>query len=105
MGGSDGGSGGGEGASGKAKKGPIPWWGWVFAAGCGVIPVLTLGGALWGAIGFGGAAGCVGVSRNAGMSVGARVGVCAGIVAVCWGVFVAVIVGMVVMGGGGAGGG
>src|SRR6187455_417393 len=54
-----------------APKPPIPAWAWVFAVACGIIPVLTLGGAIPAAIGFGGAAGCVGTARNPAMSLGA----------------------------------
>jgi hypothetical protein len=46
--------------------------------------VLTLGGAIPGAIGFGRAAGCFGVARNPSMSVAARVGVCTVITLACW---------------------
>lgn len=72
------------------EKKPIPGWAWVFAVACGVIPVLTLGGAIPGAIGFGGAAGCVGVARDDSRSLGVRVGICTGITLACWILFVAV---------------
>lgn len=68
----------------KPAKPPIPPWAWVFAVACGVLPVLTLGGAIPGAIGFGGAAGCIGVARNPDMPVAARVGICVAITAGCW---------------------
>lgn len=65
-------------------KPPIPPWAWLFAAACGIIPILTLGGAIPGAIGFGGAGACIGVARNDKMPVEARVATCAGITVVCW---------------------
>lgn len=68
----------------KPKPPPIPPWAWVFVTACGIIPVLTLGGAIPGAIGFGGAGGCVAVARNPGMPLAARVGICVGITVVCW---------------------
>ena len=72
-------------------KGPIPGWAWIFAVACGIIPVLTLGGAIPGAIGFGGAGGCVAVARDESKSIGLRVGICCGITAACWVLFVALI--------------
>ena len=73
----------------KPTKGPIPVWAWVFAVACGIIPVVTLGGAIPGAIGFGGAAGCIGVARNESMALAARVAICVAITVGCWGVIVA----------------
>lgn len=70
------------------EKKRIPGWAWVFAVACGIIPVLTLGGAIPGAIGFGGAGGCVSVARDDSRSVGARVGICSAITAGCWILFV-----------------
>ena len=69
-------------------KGAIPGWAWVFAVACGIIPVLTLGGAIPGAIGFGGASGCVAVARDESKAIGLRVGICCGITALCWILFV-----------------
>lgn len=79
----------------KQAKGPIPGWGWVFIAACGIIPILTLGGALPAAIGIGGAAGCANIARNASISVPMRVAICTGITIGCWillGAFFALIV-------------
>ena len=78
-------------------KPPIPRWAWLFAAACGIIPVLTLGGAIPGAIGFGGAAGCVGVARNGSMSVTARVGICTAITLACWIGVVALLGGLAIL--------
>jgi len=73
-------------------KHPIPWWGYLFAGACGIIPVLTLGGAIPGAIGVGGAAGCLAIARDPAKSVAIRVGICTGISAVCWALFAVLLV-------------
>jgi hypothetical protein len=77
-------------------KPPIQPWAWAFAVACGIIPVLTLGGAIPGAIGFGGAGGCIAVGRNDQMSVAARLAACAGITVGCW-VLVVLLVGGIAM--------
>ena len=76
----------------KPAKPPTPAWAWLFAAACALIPILSLGGALPGAIGIGGAGGCIGVARDAGKSVGLRVGICVAITAVCWALFAGLLV-------------
>jgi hypothetical protein len=68
----------------KPPKPPIPAWGYAFAGACAILPFLTLGGAIPGAVGFGGAAACIGVSREPTKSVGVRVAICAAITVVCW---------------------
>lgn len=70
----------------------IPAWAWLFVIGCGIIPVLTLGGAIPGAIGFGGAGGCIAIARDPQKPVGLRIALCAAVTAVCW-VLVAVLLG------------
>jgi len=50
--------------SAPAAKPPIPWWAWLFAGACILIPIITLGGAVPGALGAGSAGGCVYVARN-----------------------------------------
>src|SRR5262245_21036038 len=72
----------------KPPKPPIPWWAWCFAAACGIIPVITLGGAIPAAIGGGGAFGCIGVAREPKLSVATRVGICAAITGGCWALFI-----------------
>lgn len=78
----------------STEKSPIPAWAWVFAIACGAIPVITLGGAIPGALGFGGAAGCVSVARDPDKPVGTRVAICAVITGACWLVFFGVIAGL-----------
>jgi hypothetical protein len=71
------------------KKPPIPLWAWIFAVTCGIIPFVTLGGAIPGAIGFGGAGGCIGIGRKASLPMALRVTVCAVITVVCWALLIA----------------
>jgi hypothetical protein len=68
-----------------------PWWAVGFAVACGALPVVTRGGALWGALGFGAASLCLGVARAAARPVLARVALCALITALPWGVFALVV--------------
>ena len=42
----------------------MPAWGWAFIGGCLAIPVLTLGGAIPAALGFGGASACWSTARG-----------------------------------------
>jgi hypothetical protein len=69
---------------------PIPWWAWIFAVGCAILPVLTLGGAIPGGVGFGGAAGCVAAARDSRMPMGVRIAICTLIVLAAWGIVIAV---------------
>jgi hypothetical protein len=64
-------------------KPPIPWWGWGLIAACVAMPILTLGGALPFAIGFGGAYGCASILRSS-MPVTTRAILSGGIVILCW---------------------
>ena len=81
----------------KKPSPPIPAWAWVFAVACGIIPVLTLGGAIPGAIGFGGAGGCIAVARDPSKPVAVRVALCVGITALCWVLAVAVLGGFALL--------
>jgi len=78
---------------GSAKPKPPPW-GYAFLVACLAIMVLTKGGAIWGALGGALGMGCVKVSANQDMPVGARVGICLAITATLWigvGILVAVL--------------
>lgn len=68
----------------ESPKPPTPGWAWVFAVACGIIPVLTLGGAIPAAIGIGGASACMGIAASPTMSVPARVGACVAVTIGCW---------------------
>ena len=71
----------------QEQKPPIPIWAWGFAIACIAIPIITVGGAIPGAIGGGGAAGCVSVARDDTKALGTRLFLCGGITALCWGLF------------------
>lgn len=73
------------------NPGTTPTWAWVFMVACGIIPVLTLGGAVPTAIGVGGAAGCRKIARGASHS-GVRIGLCLLVTVACWLVVVALVV-------------
>ncbi|HEX8235047.1 MAG TPA: hypothetical protein VF600_03750 [Abditibacteriaceae bacterium] len=68
-------------------QGRIPPWAWIFAVGCGIIPVLTLGGVLPSAIGAGGAFSCINIARDETRPINSRLGICAAITVVCWVLF------------------
>ncbi len=74
----------------------VPKFGWIFAAICGVIPVLSGGGAVPTGIGLGGAFGCIATARNSTQSRGRRIGVCIAISSACW---IGIIVFILVIGG------
>ena len=82
----------------KTAKPTIPAWAWLFGAICLSIPVLTVGGAVPTAIGFGGAFYCIAVSRNRNTTTGRRLLHCAAAAAVCWTLFVAFLGGLAVLG-------
>jgi hypothetical protein len=68
----------------------MPGWAWPFVLACVAIPVVTLGGAIPAALGFGSASLCAGMSRRDG-SIALRVAVCAAIALGAWGVLAGVI--------------
>jgi hypothetical protein len=70
----------------------VPQWAYLFAVLCGIIPVLTLGGAIPVAVGVGGAGGCIKVARSTSLPLAARLILCLAITAGCW-----LVVGSVVM--------
>jgi hypothetical protein len=71
-------------ASAPTSKPPVPGWVVPFLVGCGVIPLVTLGGALPVLIAVGGISGCLSVSRKESLDVPVRVGACAAILVACW---------------------
>ena len=78
-------------ASNKPAAGPIPAWAWLFVVACVLIPIVSLGGAIPGAVGAGSAFLCVAVARNPGMSVAARLGACCAITAGAWLLFIVLV--------------
>jgi hypothetical protein len=75
----------------SATAGPIPAWAWLFAVACILIPIVSLGGAIPGAIGAGSAFACVAVARNHQMSTAARIGTCCAIAGGAWIVFIILV--------------
>jgi hypothetical protein len=74
------------------KLQPMPKWVWLFIVACGIIPILTLGGAIPVAIGLGGSWGCVVVSRHPTRSTRAKALWAAGITLVAWALLIAFVV-------------
>jgi hypothetical protein len=64
-----------------------PVWAWIFIIACGAIPVISLGGAIPGAIGFGTAAACYQIARDGSRSTQTRVLFCLGITVLAWALF------------------
>lgn len=61
-----------------------PGWAWVFVGACGIIPVLTLGGAVPVMLGFGGASVCLKTARSRGLDGLSKVVVCVAVTAAAW---------------------
>lgn len=66
---------------------PMPAWGYAFMAACGLIPIVSLGGAVPAVIGAAGAVGCLSAARDGSKSPAERAGRCLAITAGCWVVF------------------
>jgi hypothetical protein len=62
-----------------------------------LIPIVTLGGAIPGGLGGGGAFACHAVARDASKSVPLRLGICAAITAGCWLVFLVFLGGVALL--------
>jgi len=86
--------------AGKPKQGlkeafsGMPGWAWLFVVGSLAIPVVCLGGAIPGALGFGAAAGCASVSKRTDWRTPARVMLCAAIAGGAWVLLLAFAVGV-----------
>jgi len=66
----------------------LPGWSWLFILGCLAVPVVSLGGAIPGALGFGGAAGCATLAKKPGWEPLLRVVACTGITVGVWVLFI-----------------
>jgi hypothetical protein len=73
---------------------PTPQWAYFFAAACGAIPIVALGGFIPAALGVGGAGGCLKVSRLGSVPVILRLLVCVGITGSCWLLFALMLAAM-----------
>ena len=66
--------------------------GWGFAAACGLLPVLTLGGIIPAASAALAACLCLGIARRFDWTLGRRVAACAVVTALCWGFVIGLLV-------------
>ena len=75
-------------------SGPIPRWAWAFVVACIAIPVSTLGGVLWIALGAGSAFACTNVARDETRPLKTRLIQCSAITIICWILFLLVVGGV-----------
>jgi hypothetical protein len=71
----------------EKAKASTPGWAYLFAAACGAIPIITLGGAIPTVIGLGGAGLCLQVARSYSLPGAVRFVACFLIAATSWVVF------------------
>ena len=64
--------------------GQVPAWGWIFVAGCGAIPLVTLGGAIPVVIGLGAAGACASIAKRPDWTIIGRVAACGAITTAAW---------------------
>jgi hypothetical protein len=69
----------------------LPAWAWLFIVGCLAIPVVSLGGAIPAALGFGSAAGCASLAKKAEWATMPRVLACAAVTGGAWIIFIVFI--------------
>lgn len=69
----------------------VPRWAWPFVAGCGAIPVVTLGGAVPFLLGFGGASLCASVAKRERIPIPLRVLASAVVTLAAWGLLAALL--------------
>lgn len=72
----------------EVSSAPVPAWIWVFVSACLLIPIVSLGGALPGAIGAGGAAGCYAIAKDAKKQIRTRIVLCLVVTILCWVLFI-----------------
>lgn len=65
----------------------IPKWSYIFIVLCGIIPFISLGGAVPAVLGIGGASICLAISRKSRMPTVLRVFLCIVITILCWVLF------------------
>ena len=78
----------------KTNKPPIPRWAWFFAGACFIIPVVTLGGAIPGAIGGGAGFAVIAIARQIEKPLRARMIQCGVVTGSAWTVFVVFLLAM-----------
>jgi hypothetical protein len=70
----------------------VPSWVWAFIFACGIIPIISLGGAIPALIGSGGAAYCYSLSQDTSKKMATRIFMCFGVTAMCWALFIGLII-------------
>lgn len=65
-----------------------PFWCWIFAFACFVIPIISLGGLIPGAIGGGGGATVIAIYRNDALDSGTQFWMSIAVVVGCWTIFI-----------------
>ncbi|HVF51879.1 MAG TPA: hypothetical protein VNA19_17475 [Pyrinomonadaceae bacterium] len=68
-----------------------PYWAYAFMVACILIPVVSLGGAISGGIGAGGAATCRAIANNPAISKTSRIMLCLAATFLCWTLFLFVM--------------
>jgi hypothetical protein len=76
----------------SAASAAAPAWVWTFVAACLLIPLISLGGAIPGALGAGSAFACHAVGSNSKRSTRSRALLCAAVTAGAWMLFLALVV-------------
>jgi hypothetical protein len=71
-----------------------PQWAYLFAAVCGAIPIVSLGGLIPAVLGVGGAGGCLKVARLGSLPIPVRLLLCVGITMGSWILFALLLVAM-----------
>lgn len=69
----------------------VPPWVWPFVIACGIIPIISLGGAVPAMIGSAGACYCYSISQDTSKQATTRVLMCFGVTSICWVLFIGLI--------------
>ena len=69
----------------------VPSWVWAFVFACGIIPIISLGGAVPALIGFVGAGYCYSISQDTSKKMTTRIFVCFSATSICWSLFIGLI--------------
>lgn len=68
----------------KSMLKSTPAWAWIFMILCILIPIVSMGGAIPGALGVGGAAGCANLAKSKKMKKSMRIISCIELTILCW---------------------
>jgi hypothetical protein len=72
----------------------VPFYAYVFAIACGMIPAIALGGLVPIALGIGGAGACIKLSSTGSLPAPIRFLSCLVVTGVCWALFAAMLMGI-----------